>query len=529
MKKILILLSVLFLLITHKGMSQNNCIAQFTYDSLIPNSSINFYDQSMSYDSSFVEITSWNWTFTQYGIIQTSNLQNPTIIFNDSGEVNVCLEIITSDFCTSNHCETLFIGNIPCNIQITGTISPDNGSCNGSITTTVNGGTPPYFYDWSNNATTPYIDNLCFGQYSVIVTDQNQCSATATFYLNDSTNNQICLPSFIYQGFQNGVHYFFDNSSVSSNITNWDWSFGNLFNSNMQNPEISDSLYGSLPICLTITTSENVSCTYCETIVFNTNNACSFTVDMNITPISTINGNDGSINLTVTGGIPPYQFVWSNGAQTEDISGLTAGTYTVQVFDADSNCLGMTYTASIFSPNDTLNGGSIIDTLYSSIIDTCLSFTPNSFYVSQVEIINNTTILVTWVFENNGVTETIQVEYQFSQYGNHLIILTINCDDKKNLASYISYININQSLSILDFENQKIKYYPNPANEYFTIEAKTPYVLQLFDINGRVLVFENVQEEIHLVNLKNIPSGLYFIKVRHKNQSSINKLIILEK
>jgi uncharacterized protein (TIGR02145 family) len=57
-------------------------------------------------------------------------------------------------------------------------------------------------------------------------------------------------------------------------------------------------------------------------------------IDLISTSTTSIGGNDGKIDLSVIYGVPPYTFSWSNGETTEDISGLTAGVYSVTVTDS---------------------------------------------------------------------------------------------------------------------------------------------------------------------------------------------------
>ena len=52
------------------------------------------------------------------------------------------------------------------------------------------------------------------------------------------------------------------------------------------------------------------------------------------TDISCNGGADGSVDITVSGGTPPYTFLWSTGSTTEDITGLLAGNYSVTIRDA---------------------------------------------------------------------------------------------------------------------------------------------------------------------------------------------------
>ena len=43
----------------------------------------------------------------------------------------------------------------------------------------------------------------------------------------------------------------------------------------------------------------------------------------------------GAIDVAVSGGLPPYRYFWNTGASSQDISNLTAGTYTLTVTDAN--------------------------------------------------------------------------------------------------------------------------------------------------------------------------------------------------
>ncbi len=61
------------------------------------------------------------------------------------------------------------------------------GTCTGSASVIVNGGTLPYTYLWSNGQTTSSISNLCPGLYTVTISDANGCTLISSATVNSQT------------------------------------------------------------------------------------------------------------------------------------------------------------------------------------------------------------------------------------------------------------------------------------------------------------------------------------------------------
>lgn len=65
-------------------------------------------------------------------------------------------------------------------------------------------------------------------------------------------------------------------------------------------------------------------------------------------------GSNGSIEVTITGGFPPYDYLWSNSATSSTISGLDAGTYTLTVTDDSNDEFVLEYEISFPAIRDTI-------------------------------------------------------------------------------------------------------------------------------------------------------------------------------
>ena len=196
-----------------------------------------------------------------------------------------------------------------------------NGGNTGSIGITPGGGTPPYTFKWSNSATIEDISGLTAGNYTVTVTDHNLCTITGSYNVAQPdalTLNGTPVPVSCNAG---------NNGSIGITVGGGMGPYGFVWSNGLHIEDISGLTAGTY----TVTVTDYNNCTISRS--WEVTQPSAYFGDAVPTPVSCFGGNDGSINLTIGGATPPYTFSWSNGSASEDLTGLTAGVYTVTVTD----------------------------------------------------------------------------------------------------------------------------------------------------------------------------------------------------
>ncbi|MBL7719944.1 MAG: gliding motility-associated C-terminal domain-containing protein [Flavipsychrobacter sp.] len=199
------------------------------------------------------------------------------------------------------------------------------GQNTGCATVAVAGGTPPYTYFWSSTPPqyTATACNLYAGNYTCQVTDANGCTATATV--------SITQPAQLTAAITNQINTTCSGSNGSATVTanggtspyTYLWSNG----------QTTAQATGLAPGLYTVTVTDNKGCTTTTQVQI----ASSSQMNLAMSSVNAgCNGqSNGSASVVVSGGTPPYGYVWSpSGGTGSTTTPITAGNYIVTVTDA---------------------------------------------------------------------------------------------------------------------------------------------------------------------------------------------------
>ena len=131
---------------------------------------------------------------------------------------------------------------------------------------------------------------------------------------------------------------FYDSTLINyGNVTYWNWNFGDGNTASIQNPTHAFPATGTYNVTLTSGTPQ------CQNSITYPLTVTDFDLNISKIDVTCFEYTDGQATAIINGGTAPFSFQWSNGQNTQSISNLSVGTYSVTVSD-NNGCM---HTASV--------------------------------------------------------------------------------------------------------------------------------------------------------------------------------------
>ena len=272
-------------------------------------------------DSTYI----YSWDFSG-GTIISGNGKGPIVVdFQNPGNYNVSLSVTKN---SQVACNTTFAShNIEIIEPLSSSINKVDVLCAGDTTGEVSiiafGGTEPYSYLWSNGQSANIITNLPVNNYSVTVTDVNNCStinSAEVLSINTAININFDITNNLCFGDEKGI--------IISTVTGGTTPYSYLWSNNETGEKIED--LANDDYTLIVTDTNNCKKSKTASIV----SPSELHSDM-LDSIQVCKLQETTINSSVTGGVSPYTYLWNTLETTANIIGLTDNTdvFTIHVKD----------------------------------------------------------------------------------------------------------------------------------------------------------------------------------------------------
>jgi len=219
-----------------------------------------------------------------------------------------------------------------------------NGGSDGAINANANGGTGVITFSLDGTTYQPIgaFNNLGDGSYMLYAKDAVGCIVTEIIAINEPLEFGFTATIFdvsCTDGDNGAIDLV-----VGGGVPPYSYQWSNL--------ETSEDIFNLVTGNYSVTVTDANGCSD-DRSMFVDEPSNSIEITGTVTHASSAGAADGTISITVTGGIMPYTFAWSNGGVLEDISGLIPGAYLVVVEDANGCSSTASFAVSFFVGIDT--------------------------------------------------------------------------------------------------------------------------------------------------------------------------------
>ncbi len=262
-------------------------------------------------------------------------------------------QVYTVTVSNANSCSSLSTVTVTVTAPPTITASSTQTGCStatGTATANPSGGTPSYTYLWNNGQANQTATGLAIGIYTVTVTDSKGCSNVTTANVTGAL-----APTVTASGTPASCSA--PNGTATANASGGTPGYSYAW-SNGQNGQ---NATGLAPGSYNVTVTDAGGCSAMTTVNITGTSAPSVTTSSSPAGCSVANG---TATANASGGTPNYNYLWSNGQNTQIATGLSSGTYTVIITDASGCTAFSTVTISNPQPmslsvsgNDTICAG----------------------------------------------------------------------------------------------------------------------------------------------------------------------------
>ncbi|MFP4664030.1 MAG: PKD domain-containing protein [Bacteroidales bacterium] len=276
---------------------------------------------------------------------------NTTPVQTNQTATNLCAgtyNVEVTDMTTGCMAITSATINEPTQLDVSAaTVDPTcHNACNGEIHLTPFDGTPPYSFTWTGPGTLPAdedLTGLCDGTYTVVITDANGCMITRNYTLTEPAFINVTTSATTTDCSGSCDGEATANATGGTAPYTFEWSD--------PNNQTSETAVNLCPGGYGVTVTDDNGCT--GNSVANVPDPAELIISSaSVTDASCHGLANGEASVTVAGGTPPYNYIWSNASSTNSVNNLAAGTHCVTVWD-DNDCT--TDTCLIIDQPDPIN------------------------------------------------------------------------------------------------------------------------------------------------------------------------------